>query len=259
MKKIVVLFLALFLTGCINNYERFYKPTVNLSSFDGFKGLQWLQPGEEPKIYNTNNFERDIRSLMSKGYVRIGRSSFNGAYQMEDMVRQQAKNVRATVVLLQARYTDTQTNTSTMYVPNTQTKYYSGSVGGTKFRGTTETHGTTAVPYITQQRRYDQVAVYFVKSNHKATFGIRVKDLTDKMRQDLERNTGILIYTVIEDSPAFNSNVLNGDILLEVDGEVVRNVKHLTKISRSYDTSKGVSVWKIFRKGKEREIKVKFQ
>lgn len=256
MKKIVVILIALFMTGCINNYQRFYKPTADPKLF---KNVQWLRPGEEPKIFYSNNLEGDYKSLLSKGYLRVGWSSFNGGYQMEEMVKEQARSVGATLILLQVKYTDTQTSTSHMFLPNTQTKYYSGSIGRRKFSGTTETHGTTVVPYTSQQRRYDQKAHYFVKSTRRGTFGVFGRDLTDKIRQELERNTGVYIYAVVEDSPAFISNILTGDIVLEIDGKLIRNMKHMKEISTSFDKSKDVSVWKIVRKGKEREIKIKFQ
>lgn len=90
-------------------------------------------------------------------------------------------------------------------------------------------------------------------------FGVSVADLTNEMRVKLERNTVALIDVVIEDTPAFYSNVLDGDILVAIDGTLIKNAQHALEIMKSYDISKGFAIWKIVRKGKEKEIEIKFQ
>jgi S1-C subfamily serine protease len=82
-------------------------------------------------------------------------------------------------------------------------------------------------------------------------------DLTSEQRAEIERNTGVMVDIVLEDSSAFNSNVLAGDIVISVDGKNIRNVKHSHEILK-YSGNSDYSILKVIRKGEEREIKVVF-
>jgi S1-C subfamily serine protease len=45
--------------------------------------------------------------------------------------------------------------------------------------------------------------------------------LPDDLRAKLQRNTGLVVKSVVSGSPAFNANVLRGDIILKISGEDV--------------------------------------
>ena len=65
MKKIVVVFIALFLAGCSGGHQQFYKAIIDAKSAKNVKKVRLLRPGEEPKVYTTNNFDRDLRNMAS--------------------------------------------------------------------------------------------------------------------------------------------------------------------------------------------------
>ena len=75
MRAMLTLLAALTLAGCVSGYQQFYKPYVDARNLED---AELLKPDEEPKVYGTNDFDRDIRLLRSRMYVPIGYSSFNG-------------------------------------------------------------------------------------------------------------------------------------------------------------------------------------
>ena len=250
---------ALALTACASGYQKFYKPYVEPKSLTD---IELLQPGEEPKVYGTNDFDKDIRTLRSKMYIVIGFSSFNGKYEDENMVKVQAKRVGATVVLVNSQYTNTQTTTSPLFIPNSSTTYSSGTVYGGGlyggYSGTSTTYGNTVVPITTQQRRYDQTAVFLVKSTKKLKFGVFINNLYDAQRRELERNTGAVIEVVVEESAAFYANILPGDILIKVNGIEVRDAPHALKLMSNVNTNDKRATFTIIRNGKEKDVEIEF-
>jgi hypothetical protein len=260
MRSLFIAVLALALTACASGYQQFYKPYVEPKTLTD---VQLLNPGEEPRVFGTSDFDRDIKTLRSKMYIPIGYSSFNGKYEDESRVKDQAKRVGATIVLVNSRYTNTQTTTSPLFIPNSSTTYHSGSVygGGVYggYSGTSTTTGNTVVPITTQQRRYDQTAVFFVKSTKKPQIGVFIKNLNDEQRHTIERNTGAVIEIVIEGSPAFYSNVLAGDILIKVNGTDVRDAPHAHDLMRDLDANAGKVIFTVIRNGKEKEIQIELK
>ena len=259
MRALTIIVVGLLLTACVSGYQQFYKPYVESNKLTN---VELLQPGEEPKVYGSNDFEKDIRILRSKMYIPIGYSSFNGKYEDESKVKSQAKRVGATVVLVNSQYTNTQTTTSPLFIPNSSTTYSSGSVYGGGiyggYSGTSTTYGTTVVPITTQQRRYDQTAVFFVKSTKKLKFGVFINNLNDVQRRDLERNTGAVIEIVVEKYPAFYANVLPGDVLIKINGVDVRDAAHAMKLMSQINANDKTAAFTVIRNNKEKQIEIDF-
>lgn len=260
MRSLFIAALALALTACASGYKQFYNPYVEPKTLTN---VQLLNPGEEPRVFGTNNLDRDIKILRSKMYIPIGYSSFNGKYEGESNVKDQAKRVGATIALVNSQYTNTQTITSPLFIPNSSTTYQSGSVyaGGVSgwYSGTSTTTDTTVVPVTTQQHRYDQTAVFFVKSTKKPKIGVFIKNLNDEQRQTIERNTGAAIEIVVEGSPAFYSNVLVGDILIKINGTDVKDAPHALELMRDLDANAGKIIFTVIRNGKEKEIQIELK
>lgn len=274
MRFSIVLLVATLLAGCATSgYKQFYKPYVDAKTLTEVK---LLSEGKEPQVFGTDDFDRDILILRSKNYIPIGYSSFNGGYEDTKNAAAQAKQIGATLVLVNSKYTNTQTTTSTLFLPDNKTTYHSGTVSGNtsynsaysgylggsntygSFSGSSTKYRTKAVPIISHQSRYDQNAVYFVKSTKKYKFGVQFNDLTPEQRTQFERNTGVLINVVIEDSPAFTSNVLAGDVLIKVGGHLVKNTKHAMEIMANVAPDKKSSALTVIRNGTEKKIDVVF-
>jgi C-terminal processing protease CtpA/Prc len=67
--------------------------------------------------------------------------------------------------------------------------------------------------------RYDFGAAYFVK--WKFIFGANYRDLANEERAALQSNSGIYIASVVNDAPAFRNDVLVGDIIAKIDGQMI--------------------------------------
>ena len=257
MRQIATVFACFILAACASGYQQFYKPYIDARTLPD---VQLLGNGEAPKIFSSNDMQRDIKIAVSKGYRSIGASSFNGQIESEQAVVNQAKSVGAVLVLVNSKFTESRTITTPLILPNNQTTYNSGSVYGTygsaNYSGSSTTYGTTVVPITTQQQRYDQTAVYFVKSTKKLKFGLFTVDLTPELRSKYERNTGAVIDVVAEESPAFAANVLPGDILIELNGTPIINAKHASEIMQSAQPKDGKCILKVIRNGIEKSIEL---
>lgn len=258
MRVLSALMLCVGLVACAtNDYQQFYKPYADAKTLSD---VRLLGQGESPTVYSSTDLKRDVKILRSKGFVSIGYSAFNGAIGSEDQLIDQARDVGALVVLVNSNYTDTQTTTVPLFLPNISTTYSSGSVYGSGgyagYSGSSTTYGNTVVPLTSQQQRYDQTAIYFIKSTHKLKFGIYVVDLAPEIRTALERNTGALVDVVVENSPAFVANILPGDILIELDSSQVRNAEHALDLMKLATPTSGTCILKILRNGAEKNVTV---
>lgn len=251
-------FAIVALSGCATSgHQTFYQPYIDETFL---ADVELLREGQKPDVYSSDNLERDIPVMLSKGYVVIGASAFNGGFAGVDEVAAQASRVGATIAIVRYEYTGTQTSTVPLFMPTTSTSYHSGSVQGyggfATYSGTSRTTGTTVVPMTTNQRRFDQEAVYFAKLNRRLKYGVYLDDLSPDMRRKIQRNMGALVSVVVEDTPAFLANVLPGDILIKVDGTDVRNMEHaLYLMGRDQDTP-GVGVLTVLRDIGEVELTI---
>lgn len=274
MKIFYVAILAALLGGCTTSgYQKFYTPYANATSLPN---PEFLKEGQVPQVLGSDNFQDDVKALRAKNYVPIGFSSFNGGYEDKENAVAQAKRIGATLVLIGSKYTDTQTTTSALILPDNKTTYHSGSAYGTAsysnnyggygaansnayYSGTSTTYGTQVVPYTAQQKRYDQNAVYLVKISPKMRFGVVLSDLSPGLREKHQRNTGAVAEVVVEKTPAFYSNILVGDIIIAVDGVNVRDTQHAQELMANIPEAAKSSELTVIRQSEEKKITVLFQ
>jgi len=92
----------------------------------------------------------------------------------------------------------------------------------------------------------------------RGRIGVYIQDMTKDLAEsfDLETSEGILITQVMEDSPADDANLKQGDVILEIDGDKVDKVANFR--NRIALTAPGTKVLlTIQRNGKQKRIKVK--
>jgi len=276
----ISLIISIIFTGCATSgYKSFYKPYGTNEQLQQAKlnpDYKFLEKGEEPQVYSTTNFDADNKKLRAKGYIPIGYSSFNGVYEDTKNAITQAKRLGAVLVLINSQYTNTETRTSTLLLPDNKTTYSSGNINtnatynsnygysgygnaNTNYYGSSTTYGTKAVPYTTGTRRYDQSAMYFIKNIKPPKFGtLNSTEISREERIKLGY-TGIKINLIQENTPVYNSELLIGDILIKIDGTNVQNYEHFTELLNNFDTSKGHSVWTIIRDGKQKNVIINFK
>ncbi|HKL26463.1 MAG TPA: DegQ family serine endoprotease [Desulfuromonadales bacterium] len=87
--------------------------------------------------------------------------------------------------------------------------------------------------------------------------GVTVQAMTDELADSfgLEKNRGALVNQVMAESPAAQAGFKRGDIILEFDGQEIKDINDLPRIVAGTSVGETVKV-KIFRDGKARELRV---
>lgn len=192
-----------------------------------------------PRIIQSNDLATDVRRLLEDGYIAVGTSAFEGPPQNPKNATNQAKKVKAEIVLFSSSYKDTRSGAVPIMMPrNTSTTvngnvYGSGGWGG--FGGTVNTYGTAPVVMPISVDRYSQEAIYFSKLKpEKIGLGLRFSPLPPDQAKALGTNRAILVDVVIRNSPAFYSDIFPGDIILKVGGREVFSSELMSQIKRDF-------------------------
>jgi membrane-associated protease RseP (regulator of RpoE activity) len=224
--------LSLGLTGCANGYKDFYKPSQGWTP-ETIAKMRVAPAPPAPVVERSQPVDGQIvlAAYAKRGYVMIGNTFFNsGKNETEEAAIRQGQVVGADLVLiLNPRYTGSVTSSVPITLPTTSTTHSTGTAtaygpGGpvTAYgSGTSTTYGsqTTFIPMTVS--RSDYGAVYFIKQ--KFSFGAFSRDLNDAERQEHQTNKGIVIVQVVNDTPAFDADILVGDMVVSVDGVSVSN------------------------------------
>jgi len=99
-----------------------------------------------------------------------------------------------------------------------------------------------------------------LKSTGKVTrgyLGVYLQEITEELKDalDLPSLDGVLISEVMENTPASKAGIKSGDVVLEFDGEMVKDMQSFRLRVASTPVGKSVKV-KIFRDGKEKILNV---
>jgi hypothetical protein len=185
--------------------------------------------------------------MLERGYIQIGFASFDGPPASHEQLLEQAQRVGAQTVILTGEYLRTAEGVmpSLSYQPGqTYTTREQGSVTATTLgagntygtysgSSTTSTPGTFQTQYTPYQMEvYSQGAIFWRKLK-PGVLGAYFVSIPDDLRSQLQRNTGVLITAVVEDGPAFNANVLRGDVIIEVANEPVATPNQLFDLIRA--------------------------
>lgn len=181
------------------------------------------------------NSETFFASYAKRGYLMIGQSWFNsGPGETEAAAVQQGQAVGADLVyVINPKYSGSVTRSMPFTTPTTSTTYSSGTAtaygrGGPMTAygsGTSTTYGTqtTFIPITVQ--RTDYGAIYFARV--RFGLGAFFRDSTDAERKQIQSNRGAVISLIVDNTPAFNADLLVGDLLVELDGITVSNAEEL--------------------------------
>lgn len=223
---VIVLSSSLLLAGCVNNFEESYQGQANARLLPNY-----VPSTEEIKIISTTDLSKDEKILMKRGYVMIGKSSFqaNTGTVREDALLDHAKKVGAQVVLIKSVVTGTVNKVMALSTPTSSTSYTSanahayGSGGYANAYGnsTTTTYGseTSYIPYTIS--RSSVGAEFFAL--FKTQLGVFPTDLTDEEKKAIGQNGGIKVFEIVDNSPAYFSNILPDDLIVSVNGKQVGN------------------------------------
>lgn len=218
---------SLLITACSSGYNKFYYPNLAITPANK---LLYLKNGEMPEIVYSSDLKKDTLKFWTRGYILIGNSSFNGELENEKKILKQARKVGATLVVVNQSYVNTQSNTVNL---NFQGGY---------------------APYTSHQRRFDQNATFLAKSLEKKIYGIWINDLSDENKQAIGSNSGVIVEAVLDDSPAYNANILPKDIIVKINGQKIKNYEEVKGIFSNRESD--VTAFTIFRNNKLFDINV---
>lgn len=220
--------------GCANGYREFYTPAADVRP-EAISSIRVSAPPPIPAIERALFSDRD--ALMAKyrkrGYLVIGESSFNtGERVSDDQALKQGQAVGADLVLIfLPQYTRSVTSSKPLTTPTMNTSYTTGPGGLVPpySNATTGAYGrnTTYVPFTADH--YDYGAIYFVK--RRLRIGAFVRNLNELERQLLQTNQGVVVMTIVNDSPAYKADILPGDMITAMDGERVTNHEGFTRMA----------------------------
>ena len=248
----------IFIFGCTNPFSQYFEYNPQMKNAHHTSENPNLEKAQgSPTIYGTNDLKSDVKKIFRKGYVLVGQSSFNGANINFNGAKDQAQKIGASIVLIATNYTNTASGAIPFFMPNppqTFNMQHSGTVYGPGGYGTYagSTSGQVSggyqthwMPYSVQ--RYDCIALYFAKAKKKRV-GIFVSMVPDEIRAQIGKNQGLYVQVVVEESPAYYANVLEGDVLLELNGEKLYTETSLINVLRNTPEQDDLAV-KIWRKG----------
>ena len=87
------------------------------------------------------------------------------------------------------------------------------------------------------------------------SLGVRVRDLSDDLRRKIGSNRGVVVTVVFKGSPAFNADIMRGDIITRINYEVVADRQSFDGILGRY-AGQGI-VLQTFREGQERQVELR--
>lgn len=240
MRRLLLALAILSLGGCASGYSSFYQAYPGATP----EAISQQRAGPPPAIPNVERIAPGdpaaIGAAMNqRGYQSIGYSSFNsGRSESEAAAVEQGRKVGADLVLIiNPQYTGTVTTTVPITTPTTSTSYTTGTATAYGPAGTVNAYGsattttygskTNYIPIATN--RYDYTSVYFIKG--KFRLGMYTRPLSNEERQELQTNQGAVVTVIVDGTPAFNADLLPGDVITSIGGIPVSSPESFTAAS----------------------------
>lgn len=208
----VVCALAMAASGCTGNaYTQFYEPT----NYGGSVAHPLRYSGQVQVQQSSGDLAKDEAAMYEDNYGLIGTAEFSGPMQDTDDAVRQAGQIGASHVIIASEYEETRTGTYTMTSPTTSTTNFGGMAGSTPYSGTATTYGTqtTAIPYSVN--RYGQRAYFFAPLSREGLGGMAF-EVPSELKQQTGTNSGVWIGAIRKGSPAYDADIVPGDIILTV-------------------------------------------
>lgn len=201
-KKHLFITLGIVLSGCAQLYSQYY--TDNTGGKDISKIAEVATTG--PELRKGNDVNAETIKMLEDGYLLLGSSNFYGQKIDESQAIEQAKKVKASIVIIYSKHKDT------IYESTPPLLLLFGGI-----------YTQTNID------RFDQSATYWAKRK-PAILGILPVELTPEARKKAGSNKGILIGTVVKQTPAYSAEIINGDVLRKIDNTEINDVPSFTSL-----------------------------
>jgi hypothetical protein len=241
--------LGIFLTGCSTNpLAKFYQDYTKQMPVALQQRL--LPPNGNPQIISIapNQHKIEAHQLEEKGYLLIGVAAFNGPAITQSQLNEQAKRTSAGMVVVSSQFLGNQQGVRPIFTYQPGQTYitsesgtfnanvynnggYASGFGTYSGSATTTSSGTLNTQYVPYEYSIYGTAASFWRHVKPPVFGAGFDSIPEDMRTKLQRNRGAYINTIVQDSPAFKANILEGDVIIQIaDKSIMSNQDFLDSL-----------------------------
>ena len=253
--KFIILLLCLLSLSCSNPFTTFYTPIDSTLR---------LKTDRNPERIKGSDAAEDYLNMLENNWAYVGYSSFTagGGIDWDDAIAHAKKIGASAVIFYDPKFESsssgaipiTTPNVTTSYSTANATSYGSGGTVRAYGSGTTTTYGsrTTMIPYTVN--RYSYMVTYWDKLPQQWILGAYFQDLSRETRTAIGSNKGVILIAVVKGSPAFQADLLRGDIIKDIEGEEVLDVQRMYYLTDKF-SGRAVS-FTVLRRGIEQKITV---
>ena len=173
------------------------------------------------EVVHVDSIQTAAREWARNRYVPLGSSSFEASMQSESSLIRFGNSLGATHATYDRTYLRTNRGVVPLTLTRPTTSYTTGTIqtasGSATYSETTYGTETTTrmMPYAMDRYRHE--VIYWAPLNVTPAAGIWPRDLTSEEAIRFNRNTGAFVDIVVKGTPAFEADVLSGDLLIRID------------------------------------------
>jgi hypothetical protein len=167
-----------------------------------------------PQVNLSYDLDADLKHAFEDGYLVLGVSSWVGRTQDPKNVSRFAKKINASIAFVHLRYIETVSGgTQVMMMPIIGG--YGGMIGGA---------------HPVSFDKYEQTTYFLAKVKPESIgLGIHFDPLTPIQARAIGSGKGLSIKAVVRGAPAFDADIIAGDIILTIAGQDVSTADRLIR------------------------------
>jgi len=201
-----------------NDWEKFF---TRIASAD--QVLPSAVPAE--RVNSAGSIDADLGSMWKRGFAPIGYSLFTTGNSKTKDAERLANKLKARYYIALTELTSSYTTSVPLTVPTTTTSNTTGNVsvfgsGGYNsgtYSGTTTTYGSRTTYFPMTVSRFSKLGIYFAEMPRIGT-GIYPRELNADEISKYETQRGFVVIFTRDGSPAYEANLLPGDVIIKVNG-----------------------------------------
>ncbi|GAB3123797.1 PDZ domain-containing protein [Novispirillum itersonii] len=238
LRRLLPLSFLLFLAACANPYADSYV------ALDPGPLAPAAAAGGKPevRILPSGSAMAENRAMLRRGFVMIGQSQFSGTNTARSDAQAQGQAVGAQVVLLSQEYESTRrgvTPVEEQIMTPVRRTYIDRD--GARRTGYVWARTTVTRYEPTLYTQYTLTATYWVKAR-PGGLGVAVQEPSDDTRKKNQTNKGAEIFAVVDGSPAFSADLLEGDLITALDGHSIDTAQDFAERQPALSGRRGVSI-----------------
>lgn len=101
----------------------------------------------------------------------------------------------------------------------------------------------------------DGPSIFFLNDDARPMLGVSLHELDEKLGEYFESDSGMLVLSVREDSPAEEAGVESGDVIVEADGEEIEEIEDLYDVLDEHEAGDTIELT-VVRKGRSQTLEV---